>query len=94
MSSAQQDSIRREPLNLRWRPEDRALIDRAARVRSVTRTDFMVGASRDRAMEVLLDQAFIELQPDALAAFTKQLDAPPKPNTHLRTTLAAPRPWE
>lgn len=92
--TASNEPHHREPLNLRWLPEDRALIDRAAKARGLTRTDFVLGASRDRAMDVLLDQVFIELDPDAFDAFAEQLDANPNPSAELRKTMSASRPWD
>jgi uncharacterized protein (DUF1778 family) len=93
MTSVPRES-RREPLNLRWLATDRALIDRAAQARGVTRTDFMLNAARDRAAEVLLDQVYIELDPEAFDAFAAQLDEAPDPSPELLKTMTTQPPWE
>ncbi|MDR2567500.1 MAG: DUF1778 domain-containing protein [Bifidobacteriaceae bacterium] len=94
MSESDRRPATREALNLRWRPEDRALIDRAAGAAGLTRTDFVLGAARDRAIETLLDQVYLELAPDAFLAFSEQLDRAPEPNARLEETLRAKAPWE
>ncbi|MDR0780410.1 MAG: DUF1778 domain-containing protein [Pseudomonadales bacterium] len=85
---------RRETLNLRIKPEERNLIDRAAKVRGKNRTDFVLDAARLAAEEVLLEQSFIAASPQAYAAFLARLDLPPQPNARLRKTMRAPVPWE
>lgn len=42
----------------------------------------------------LIDRALISVSPRAYAEFLKRLDAPAKPNTRLRKTMAAPLPWK
>jgi uncharacterized protein (DUF1778 family) len=85
---------KRETLNLRIRPEDRTLIDRAAKARGKNRTDFVLDAARSAAEDALLDQAVISASPDAYAAFLARLDMPAQPNERLRKTMQAPAPWD
>jgi len=85
---------KRETLNLRIKPEDRNLIDRAARARGKNRTDFVLDAARMAAEETLLDQVIITAGSDAYAAFLARLDMPPQPNERLRKTMQTPAPWE
>ncbi|MCC5074444.1 DUF1778 domain-containing protein [Xanthomonas campestris] len=85
---------KRETLNLRIKPEERSLIDRAAKARGKNRTDFVLDAARSAAEEVLLDQTLIAASPDAYAAFLARLDMPPQPNARLRKTMQTPAPWE
>jgi len=54
----------------------------------------MLRASRDLAVEVLLDEVYVELDPDAFDALAAHLDAPPAPSEQLRRTLATPPPWD
>lgn len=84
----------REPLNLRIKPEDRALIDRAAKVRGKNRTTFVLDAARAAAEETLLDQAVLTVDPAAYAAFLARLDEPPVANERLHKTLRATPPWK
>ena len=85
---------KRQTLNIRIKPEDRSLIDRAARARGKNRTDFVLEAARAAAEETLLDQALIEVAPKAYAEFLARLDMPPRPNESLRKTMQSPAPWE
>lgn len=83
----------REPLNLRIKPEERALIDRAAKAQGKNRTAFVLDAARAAAEETLLDQTIISVTPAAYAAFLARLDEPPAPNERLKKTMRATPPW-
>ena len=85
---------KRDTLNLRIKPEVRGLIDRAAKVRGKTRTDFILDAARQAAEEALLDQALICAHPEAYAEFVARLDRPAAPNARLQETLKTPAPWD
>lgn len=85
---------RRDTLNLRIKPEERGLIDRAAMLTGKTRTDFVLEAARRAAEEALLDRTVFAVNPEAHAAFLARLDEPPKPNERLRRTMQTVPPWE
>lgn len=85
---------KRHTLNLRIRPEERSLIDRAAQLCNKTRTDFVLEAARQAAENVLLEQKLFMTSPQAFAAFLARLDTPPHANERLRRTLQTPAPWE
>lgn len=85
---------KRETLNIRIKPEERSLIDRAAKARGKNRTDFVLEAARAAAEETLLDQTLIAVSPKAYAEFLARLDMPPKPNERLLKTMQTPAPWE
>jgi uncharacterized protein (DUF1778 family) len=86
--------IKRETLNIRIKPEERNLIDRAAKTRGKNRTDFILDAARLAAEDVLLDQAVISVSPETYKQFVARLDMPPKPNVRLRKTMQTTPPWE
>ena len=92
--SLRQAPAQRETLNLRIKPEERSLIDRAAKVRGKNRTDFVLDAARAAAEEALLEQAVVMATPEAYTAFLERLDAPPQSNERLRQTLNTPAPWD
>jgi uncharacterized protein (DUF1778 family) len=94
MTSTENRASKRETLNIRIRPEERGLIDRAARVSGKNRTEFILDAARRAAEETLLDQALLRVDPDAYAAFLARLNAPAQPNERLRKTMRAMPPWE
>lgn len=87
-------AARRDTLNLRLKPEDRGLIDRAATLSGKTRTDFVLEAVRRAAEEALLDRTIFMVEPEAYAAFLARLDEPPNPNERLRRTMQTVPPWK
>jgi uncharacterized protein (DUF1778 family) len=86
--------VKRETLNIRIKPEERNLIDRAAKTRGKNRTDFILDAARLAAEDALLDQVIISVSSEAYSQFFARLDMPPKPNQRLRKTMQTPPPWE
>ena len=85
---------RRDTLNLRIKPQERGLIDRAAALTGKTRTDFVLEAARQAAEEALLDRTVFAVSPEVYAAFLARLDETPKPNERLRRTMQTTPPWE
>lgn len=92
--TASKGATARETLNIRVLADVRGLIDRAAKARGKTRTDFILEAATRAAEDALLDQALLTVSPRAYAEFVKRLDAPAKPNARLRKTMAALPPWK
>ena len=86
--------VKRETLNIRIKPEERNLIDRAAKTRGKNRTDFILDAARLAAEDALLDQVIISVSSEAYSQFLARLDMPPKPNKRLRKTMQTSPPWE
>lgn len=84
----------RDTLNLRIKPAERGLIDRAATLTGKTRTDFVLEAARKAAEDALLDRTIFTVSPDAHAAFLARLDEPPRPNERLRRTMQTTPPWD
>jgi uncharacterized protein (DUF1778 family) len=84
----------RTTLNLRIKPEDRNLIDLAAKTLGKNRTDFILEAARNAAEDALLDQTLFLTTPDIYADFIARLDAPPNPNQRLLKTINSPNPWD
>lgn len=85
---------KRQSLNLRIKPDERGLIDRAAKTLGKTRTDFVLDAARRAAEDALLDRTVLTVSPKAYAEFLARLDAPPKPNERLQQTMKTSAPWE
>jgi len=87
-------SPKRETLNIRIKPEERGLIDRAAQSQGKNRTDFILDAARLAAEEALLSQVVLTVSPEAYAQFLAGLDQQPDPNERLRKTMQTPAPWD
>ncbi|AUB83809.1 DUF1778 domain-containing protein [Candidatus Thiodictyon syntrophicum] len=94
MPTVQEPAAKRQTLNLRIKPEERELIDRAARASGKNRTEFILDATRRAAEDALLDQALLRVGAEAFAAFQARLDAPPQPNERLCKTMQSVPPWE
>ncbi|MBN3216402.1 DUF1778 domain-containing protein [Pectobacterium polaris] len=87
-------SAKRETLNLRIKPAERDLIDRAAKARGKNRTDFVLEATRAAAEEALIELRIIMADPDTYQEFLARLDQSPSLNSALRKTMQTPAPWE
>lgn len=94
MPAANSMAMKRETLNLRIKPAERDLIDRAAKARGKNRTDFVLEAARAAAEEALIEQRIIMADPEAYQEFLARLDQTPSPNAALRKTMQTPAPWE
>jgi uncharacterized protein (DUF1778 family) len=81
-------------INIRVKPAERALIDRAAAAQGKSRSDFMLEASRRAAEEVLLDRTLLRVDSATYARFVGLLDAPPRPNKQLRRLMQSKAPWD
>ncbi|MDX8496513.1 DUF1778 domain-containing protein [Mesorhizobium sp. VK22B] len=88
------DTSKRSTLNMRIKPEERGLIDEAARTLGKTRTDFILDAARRVAEDTLLDRTLIKVSPEAYAEFRALLDVPAKSNERLSELMNASLPWE
>lgn len=82
-----------KPVNLRIREDVRSVIDRAAKLRGKTRSDFMIDAAYRAAEDALLDQTLISLDEQSYRHFLAVLDQPPSGEGFERL-MNAPRPWK
>ena len=81
-------------VNFRMTDERLALIDRAAAIRGVTRTEFVLRSSEAAAIETLNERPVITLDDEAYDAFVAALDAPVQPNDRLKKRFARQPLWE
>ena len=63
-------------VNIRTSDERLSFIDCAARIRGVTRSEFMLRSSEAAAIEILNERPLIALDDEAWDAFAAALDAP------------------
>lgn len=85
---------KRDTLNIRIKPDERNLIDRAATSLGKNRTDFILDAAHRAAEEALLGRTVLNVSPEIFAEFMARLDAPPQPNERLRRAMQTPAPWQ
>lgn len=81
-------------VNFRMKEERLALIDRAAAIRGVTRTEFVLRSSEAAAIETLNERPVIALDDEAYDAFVAALDAPVETNDRLKKQFARQPLWE
>lgn len=84
---------RSERINIRVAPEQRSLIDQAAKAIGKTRTDFILDAATREAEHTLLDQRLFLLDDAQWQQMMDRLDAAPQPNEALRRILSTETPW-
>jgi uncharacterized protein (DUF1778 family) len=92
--SSRRQQPRRDTLNLRIKPDERGLIDRAAALTGKTRTDFVLDAARRAAVDALTERTLFVVDEKVYAKFLAALDAPPRPNDRLVRTMQTPAPWD
>lgn len=89
------DSSRRGLVNLRIAPEDRNIIDRAAKAAGKTRTEFMLEAARKAAHETLMDTNLVVVDGKTFDQFRKLFDAPSREDSpKLRALMNLKAPWD
>jgi len=82
------------PLSMRLPDADLAIIDRAARLRGRSRTDFVREAAVRAAEEVLMETGLVRMNEEGFAAFMTALSAPATPVEAMVKSLQRPAPWE
>ena len=81
-------------VNFRITDERLAFIDRAAAIRGVTRTEFVLRSSEAAAFEALNERPVITLDDETYDAFVAALDAPVEPDAGLKERFARRPLWE
>ena len=81
-------------VNFRMKDERLALIDRAAAIRGVTRTEFVLRSTEAAAIETLNERPVIALDADVYHAFVAALDAPLEPSSRLQELMSRKPLWE
>lgn len=67
-------------ISVRIKPDQKALITRAARLRNTTVTGFVVENVLHAANQLIAEQTHFEMAPDQFRRFCRALDAPPAKN--------------
>lgn len=82
------------PLSMRLPDADLAIIDRAARLRGRSRTDFVREAAVRAAEEVLMETGLVRMNEEGFTAFMTALSAPAAPVEAMVKSLQRPALWE
>lgn len=81
-------------IHLRAKASERDLIDRAAKMKGVSRTQYILAAALEKAAEDLGAEVTLILSDEQYDRFAEMLDNPPEPNAALKRLLSMPAPWE
>lgn len=81
-------------VNFRVTDERLAFIDRAAAIRGVTRTEFVLRSSEAAAIEALNERPVIALEEETYDAFIAALDAPTEPPSRLKERFSRRPLWD
>jgi uncharacterized protein (DUF1778 family) len=81
-------------INIRIKPGQRDVIDRAAEALGKSRSEFILDTACREAETVLLDRRYFALDDDAFRRFEAALARKPADNPRLRKLLSTPAPWE
>lgn len=82
------------PINMKAAPQIRNLIDRAANLLHLNRTEFVLETMVQKAEEVILEQRLLTVDEDRYNRFISALDTPPKKNLNLQKLMESKAPWE
>lgn len=82
------------PLSMRLPEADIAIIDRAARARGRSRTDFIRDAAVRAAEAAIMEDAPLHMSREGFEAFIDALAAPPAAVPGLTEILRRKAPWE
>jgi uncharacterized protein (DUF1778 family) len=84
MMATARSGNKRERLEARITPEQKALFQRAADLAGRSLTDFVVGSAQAAAEEIIRTHQVLELTARETEAFSAALRNPPAPNERLR----------
>jgi uncharacterized protein (DUF1778 family) len=90
----QTQSMESVAINIRAKARQRDLIDQAAGQLGHSRSEFMLEASCQKAIDVLLDQTFFTVDADTFEKFQMMLDNPLPSSDKLRRLLKTKAPWD
>jgi uncharacterized protein (DUF1778 family) len=83
-----------QALSMRLPPADVAIIDRAAKLRGRSRTDFVREAAVLAAEQVVLEHTLVQMSPAGFSAFVSAVSGPGRKVKQLVDVLRRRAPWE
>lgn len=94
MPTISKSKRKEHPLSMRLPQSDIAIIDRAARLRGRSRTDFVRDAAVQSAEEVLMENTLLRMSPAAFNAFAAAIAAPARAVPEMVQVLKRRAPWD
>lgn len=94
MPTISKSKRKEHPLSMRLPQSDIAIIDRAARLRGRSRTDFVRDAAVQSAEEVLMENTLLRMSPAAFNAFAAAISAPARAVPEMVQVLKRRAPWD
>ena len=94
MRAAAKPKRKDHPLSMRLPETDIVIIDRAARLRGRSRTDFVRDAAVRSAEEVLMENTVMRMSPTAFHAFAAAIAAPAQEVPEIVKLLGRKAPWD
>ena len=88
------ESTSRNVVQMRIDPADRGLIDRAAELVGMNRSQFMLAAARREAKNQILDQSEILIDAQAFQRVADWLESDEAPSQDLLNLIGSPRMWD
>ncbi len=88
------NQMRDAAINIRAEPNQRDLIDQAAKLLGKNRSDFMLEAACERAQSILLDQVYFQIIEGQFTQFLELLDTATEYNSGLEKLLTVQPPWK
>ncbi len=85
---------KQHPLSMRLPEADIAVIDRAARLRGRSRTDFVRDAAVRAAEEVIMENTILRVSPQGFRAFMAALERPAVVVPEMLEVMQRKPPWE
>lgn len=82
------------PLSMRLPQADVAVIDRAARIKGRSRTEFVRDAAVREAEATILDSILIQMNAAGFKSFMDTVNAPPAVNNQLLAALEKSKAWD
>ena len=82
------------PLAMRLPEGDIAMIDRAARLKGRSRTDFVRDAAIRAAEAIVMENTLVRMSPDGFEAFMAAVSAPATPVAAMAEIVTRPALWE
>lgn len=87
------ERTKRDRLNIRITPEEKRLVERAAKIARTTTSQFVTQAAVRSAEEIVADQQRFTLSPDKWDAFVEALDRPAREIPALKHALSRQSPF-